>query len=260
MTLRLYIDTPLSAGVALGLPPGPARHVQVRRLQPGDALVLFDGRGGEWLARVARIGRQQVAVEVGAFVAVEREAEPAVTLAVGMPANERMDWLVEKATELGAAAIQPLMTERSVLRLDGERAERKRAHWRAIAVAAAEQCGRTRVPTVHLPATLTTWLGEAGPRLSGQLLCVPQGARGKGAAGTAASVGATEVTDADAAVAAASPVTVLSGPEGGLTDDEQRLAIAHGLRPWSLGPRVLRAETAPLAALVQLTQGARPAR
>ena len=122
MTLRLFVDAPapLATGQVLDLPPGPARHVQVRRLQPGDALTLFDGRGGEWDATVQQMGRTQVTVLVGAHDPVEREAPCAVTLAVGMPANDRMDWLVEKATELGVAEIRPLVTERSVLRLDGE--------------------------------------------------------------------------------------------------------------------------------------------
>jgi hypothetical protein len=132
--LRLFVDPALAMlapGQALDLPPGPARHVQVRRLQPGDALVLFDGRGGEWTARVEAMGRQSVRVEPVEQHGVDRELALPVTLAVGMPANERMDWLVEKATELGVAALQPLVCERSVLRLDGERAERKREHWQA---------------------------------------------------------------------------------------------------------------------------------
>ena len=145
---RLHCTEPLSSGLELALPPGPARHVQVLRLQPGDALTLFDGRGGEYAAVVQHMGRSEVRVAVGAHHAIECEAQPAVHLAVGMPANERMDWLVEKATELGAASIQPLLTERTVLRLAGERAQKKQAHWQAIAVAACEQCGRNRVPEV----------------------------------------------------------------------------------------------------------------
>ena len=150
--LRLYVDAPLAAGQRLDLPPGPARHAQVRRVQPGDALLLFDGRGGEWQARVQAMGRQSVHVELLAHAAVDRELRPRVTLAVGMPANERMDWLVEKATELGAAALQPLLCERSVLRLQGERAERKREHWQAQAVAAAEPVSYTHLtlPTSDL--------------------------------------------------------------------------------------------------------------
>ncbi|MDP3086339.1 MAG: RsmE family RNA methyltransferase, partial [Rubrivivax sp.] len=131
MPIRLYVDTPLHEGAEMSLPPGPARHAQVRRVQPGDALILFDGGGGEWPARVLAMGRSEVWVAVGANLPVDRELALAVTLAVGMPANERMDILVEKATELGVACIQPLVCERSVLRLSGERAERRREHWQA---------------------------------------------------------------------------------------------------------------------------------
>lgn len=236
MTLRLYLEAapPLAPGLELDLPPGPARHVQVRRLQPGDALVLFDGRGGEWAATVRHMGRQQVAVRLGAHDPVEREAPLAVTLAVGMPANERMDWLVEKATELGVAEIRPLQTERSVLRLAGERAERKRAHWQAIAEAAAEQSGRTRVPVLH-PVRALDAPGALPAGLPGWVLSLAPGA-----------------APASALRGAGGPQLLLSGPEGGLTPAELAHAQAAGLRPLSLGPRVLRAETAPLAALALL--------
>ena len=237
MSLRLFVEAALSAGLILDLPPGPARHVQVRRLQPGDGLVLFDGHGGEWTAEIRQMGRQQVQVQVGRHHAVEREPAVAVTLALGMPANERMDWLVEKATELGVAAIRPLVTERSVLRLAGERAERKQAHWQAIAVAAAEQSGRTRVPVVH---PVRAWA-------HGQAL--PVGARG-----WVLSL-ATDAERAPALAGAAGEVLLLSGPEGGLTAAEEAQARAAGLQPLSLGPRVLRAETAPLASLAWMTCG-----
>lgn len=246
MTLRLYVDAPapLAAGQVLDLPPGPARHVQVRRLQPGDSLTLFDGRGGEWAARVRQMGRSQVVVELEAHDPVSREACCAVTLAVGMPANDRMDWLVEKATELGVAEIRPLVTERSVLRLDGERAERKRAHWQAVAVAAAEQCGRTQVPLLHpvraLAAADALPAAGAGVAQGWVLSLAP------GAAGAAALRGAGETGGAH---------WLLSGPEGGLTDAELARAASAGARPLSLGPRVLRAETAPLAALALLVTG-----
>lgn len=254
MTLRLYVDAPapLAAGQVLDLPPGPARHVQVRRLQPGDSLTLFDGRGGEWAALVRQMGRSQVVVELEAHDPVSREACCAVTLAVGMPANDRMDWLVEKATELGVAEIRPLVTERSVLRLDGERAERKRAHWQAVAVAAAEQCGRTQVPLLHpvralaaadaLPAAARgAGTSDAAGATRGWVLSLAPGA-----AGAAALHGAGETGGAH---------WLLSGPEGGLTDAELARAASAGARPLSLGPRVLRAETAPLAALALLVAG-----
>ena len=148
MSIRLFTPALLAEGSELSLPPGPARHAQVRRVQPGDTLWLFDGLGADWHATVLAMGKSEVRVRVGAPVAVARELPLAVTLALAMPANERMDTLVEKATELGVARIQPLHSERSVLRLSGERAARKQAHWQAIAEAACEQCGRARVPLV----------------------------------------------------------------------------------------------------------------
>ncbi len=160
---RIYVPASLTAGLELGLPPGPARHVQVLRLQPGDALTLFNGEGGEWDASISRMGRSEVDVKVEAHRAVDRELPLAITLAVGMPANERMDWLVEKATELGAAVVQPLVCERSVLRLAGERAAKKADHWRGVAIAAAEQSGRTRVPLIEPVRSLKDWLsGRSG--------------------------------------------------------------------------------------------------
>jgi len=167
---RFYCPAPLATGALLELPPGAARHVQVLRLQPGDGITLFNGgyqadteqlfpaSTGEFEATVTHMGRSAVQVQVGAHHAIEREAGAAVHLAVGMPANERMDWLVEKATELGVASIQPLMTERSVLRLSGERANKKTAHWQSVAIAACEQCGGNRVPRVWPVQTLAAWL------------------------------------------------------------------------------------------------------
>ena len=167
---------------------------------------------------------------------VEREAAREVHLAVAMPANERMDWLVEKATELGVASIQPLMAERSVLRLSGDRARKKQAHWQAIAVAACEQCGRNRVPPVHEVADLRSWLsrGAAGTPSA----CCSRCARRRWGC-------ATRAAGSDAAV-------FLTGPEGGWSDAEEEAALAAGFRPVTLGARVLRAETAALAALAAL--------
>ena len=151
---RFYCPAALASGDTFALPAGAARHVQVLRLQPGDAITLFHGGqdggdpGGEFDATVLRMGRSDVRVLVGAHHATEREAARTVHLLAGITANERMDWLVEKATELGAASIQPLLAERSVLRLAGERAQKKQAHWQGVAVAACEQSGRNRVPEV----------------------------------------------------------------------------------------------------------------
>ena len=228
---RFHCPEPLHVGQQFALPPGPARHVQVLRLQPGDALTLFDGRGGEYAARVEQMGRSDVQVVVEAHEAVEREAAVQVHLAVGMPANERMDWLVEKAAELGAASIQPLLAERSVLRLAGERARKKQAHWQGVAIAACEQCGRNRVPVVHAVQSLAAWVAAAAPGLVLSL-------RGGSAPLQTITRAAT--------------LTLLSGPEGGLSPTEEDAAFARGWQPVQLGPRVLRAETAPLAALAFL--------
>jgi 16S rRNA (uracil1498-N3)-methyltransferase len=222
--------------LSLSLPAGAARHVQVLRLQPGDVIRLFNGEGGEFDATVTRMGRSDVDVEVGAHHAVEREAARAVHLLAGITANERMDWLVEKATELGVASITPLVAERSVLKLKGERAEKKLAHWQGVAVAAAEQCGRNRVPTVHPAVTLTEWVKKAPPG-ERWVLSLSEGTQ------------SLAQMQGQAAGLAMAPVTVLSGPEGGLSPTEEAAALAAGFAPVTLGPRVLRAETAPLAVL-----------
>jgi 16S rRNA (uracil1498-N3)-methyltransferase len=235
---RFYCPTPLVTDALLELPAGAARHVQVLRLQPGDAITLFNGESTEEFgATVTRMGRSDVQVQVGAPQATAREPARRVHLAVGMPANDRMDWLVEKATELGVASIQPLMTERSVLRLSGERAEKKVAHWQSVAISACEQCGGNRVPTVHPVLTLAQWL-KALPAAAADsrrlLLSLRDG-----------SVALHTLPPTEEAV-------FLSGPEGGLGGTEEDLALTHGFAPVSLGPRVLRAETAALAALTTL--------
>jgi 16S rRNA (uracil1498-N3)-methyltransferase len=232
MSVRLYVDAALQRDAEIDLPAAAARHVQVRRLQPADRLRLFDGRGGEWAATVLHMGRSQVRVRIDAFDPVERELGIEVTVALGMPANERMDLLVEKATELGVHAIQPLLCERSVLRLASDRALRKRAHWQGIAAAAAEQCGRTRVPEVGAVQTLDAFLAQL-PQARLRLLLSP----GEGVAALHnVAAGATQLL-------------TLSGPEGGLSPIEENAAIARGFVRARLGERVLRAETAPLAVL-----------
>jgi 16S rRNA (uracil1498-N3)-methyltransferase len=234
---RFYCPAPLAEGLHLSLPAGAARHVQVLRLQPGKAITLFNGQGGEFVATITRMGRSDVDVQIDTHHAVEREAARAVHLLVGITANERMDWLVEKATELGAASITPLVAERSVLKLKGERAEKKATHWQAVAVAAAEQCGRNRVPTMHPAQTLAEWVQKA-PLGERWVLSLAEGLH------------AVAQVQAPALGQPLTPLTVLSGPEGGLSPAEEATALAAGFVPVSLGPRVLRAETAPLAALV----------
>ena len=238
MPARFFIDRPLRAEETFPLPAGAARHVQVLRLQPGAAITLFDGAGGEWAATVLQMGRSEVTVQLGAHAPVDRELPLDVTLALGMPANERMDAVIEKATELGVAAIQPLMCERSVLRLNAERAQKKVAHWQAVAQAACEQSGRTRVPAIGPVRTLSEWLAA-----------LPAG----GAARWMLSLGDAQAVAAMAR--AAHGVVCLSGPEGGLAPGEESAARAAGFLPVSLGPRVLRADTAPVALLAHLALG-----
>jgi 16S rRNA (uracil1498-N3)-methyltransferase len=179
---------------------------------------------------------------------VEREAARPVHLVVGMPANDRMDWLVEKATELGVASIQPLMSERSVLKLSGERAEKKVAHWQSVAIAACEQCGGNRVPVIHEVMNFTAWTkarAQAQAALAGQSLLL---SLRPGTQGLRDAVGALDLATGHRSAA----VTFLSGPEGGLSPAEEELALACGFAPVTLGPRVLRSETAALAALTTL--------
>jgi 16S rRNA (uracil1498-N3)-methyltransferase len=234
MPLRLHVDAPLADGSELALPAGAARHAQVRRVQPGDTLQLFDGRGGEWTAVVSAMSRQSVDVRIGERIVVDSELPVRVTLAIGVPTNERMDTLVEKATELGVTVLQPLMCERSVLRLDGERAERKRLHWQGIAVAACEQCGRATVPVVEPVRACAGWLAQLSAPGARLLLSLDPAA-------------APLHT-----LAAGTTLTSLSGPEGGLTPGEEAAARAAGFVPLGLGKRVLRADTAPLALLAWL--------
>jgi 16S rRNA (uracil1498-N3)-methyltransferase len=243
---RFFADTSLQPGQSLDLPDQAARHVQVLRMQPGGVITLFNGQGdgstgseGEYTATIERMGRSDVQVTLGAYTATRRETARAVHLAVGMPANERMDWLVEKATELGVASLQPLMAERSVLKLSPERAGKKLTHWRGVAIAACEQCGRNRVPVIHQPAALGHWLKSAAGSGHRRMLL-------------SLRAGGQPLSDAAAKGNDISSFLFLSGPEGGLGPAEEEAAIAAGFAPVTLGPRVLRAETAPLACLALL--------
>ena len=249
---RFHCPVPLAEGDTLSLPAGAARHVQVLRMQPGDAITLFHGglaahlpagqprpsyAQGSFEAVITRMGRSEVEVRVGAQHDVNELPAPRVHLLSGVPANDRMDWLVEKAAELGVASIRPLMTERSVLRLKGERAEKKQAHWQAVAVSACEQSGRTRVPELHPVSTLAEGVQAADKATTRWVLSLSEGSQP-----LAALLQAGMPED----------VYLLSGPEGGLSTAEEALAIAQGFLPLSLGRHVLRAETAPLTALACL--------
>lgn len=226
---------PADIGRELVLPDGAAHHaLRVLRLAIGDALTLFTGAGGQFVATLARADKRHAWVRVERFEAVDREATLAVTVVQGIAANDAMDHAVRKAVELGAAAIRPVVTVRSARFPADARGDKRLAHWRQIAVAACEQCGRNRVPVVHDVVTLATWI--AG-RPSGRpgLLLAPQ----------AAQTIAARPIPADA-------FDLAVGPEGGLTDDELAQAERAGLSPVRLGPRVLRTETAAVAALAAI--------
>ncbi len=249
---RIYTPLNLQTGLALDLDAAAARHVQVLRMQPGDALTVFNGQGGEFEASVSRMGRSDVQVQIGLHHAIERETLRQVHLAIGMPANERMDWLVEKATELGATSIQPLITERSVLRLSAERAEKKTAHWQAAAIAACEQCGRNRIPLIHPPLLYQKWLlALAQYDLVATHLAVSRAILSLHPQAVSASLWAN-------ALPASQPLLCLAGPEGGLSAAEENAALDAGFAAISLGSRTLRSETAPLAALAVWTLGESP--
>jgi 16S rRNA (uracil1498-N3)-methyltransferase len=205
-------------------------------LQPSHSLTLFNGQGGEWEATILRITRQAVEIELIAHITIERELSLPVTLAVVIPANDRMDDLVEKATELGAAALQPLMSERSVLRLAGERAIKKVTHWQSVAQAACEQTGRNQVPIMHPIMPLTTWLQQTPMR--------PLATRWILSTHPDCTTIVQRLADP-----ALSRLECLSGPEGGFSTTETQSAVDAGFLPTNLGERILRADTAPLAAM-----------
>lgn len=238
MIPRFFCPPQLHAQRVVGLPEAAAHHaLRVLRLHAGDPVVLFDGEGGEYAGRLVEAGRA-VRVELGAWRDIERESPLRITLAQALPAGDKMDWIVQKAVELGAARIVPLAAARSVVRLAGERAARRVEHWRQVAVSACEQCGRNRVPEVLPVLDLRRWLAglaqEQGETDGLRLLLSPGAGRRLGEASPQGGV------------------VLLIGPEGGLTDDEAAAAAACGFRAASLGPRILRTETAGLAALAAL--------
>lgn len=233
--VRVFVAQPLEAGGVARLPAQAADHVtKVLRLRPGALLTVFDGRGGEYDAELLAAGRGTAEVRVGAHRAVECESPLQVTLLQALARGEKMDWIVQKATELGASAIVPLATERSVVQLEGGRAERRAAHWQAVAIAACEQSGRNRVPRIDPPLPLTE---ACAPRPARRWMLVP---------------GAERPLAAAVAGAGSTSIELLVGPEGGLTDAELALASRSGFEAVALGPRVLRTETAGVAALAVL--------
>jgi 16S rRNA (uracil1498-N3)-methyltransferase len=232
---RFHIAGELRAGMTLTLPESAAHHAaRVLRLRVGDGVTLFNGQGGEYPALIMAIDRQAVTVEVGDHDAVERESPLAVTLVQAISSGERMDLTIQKAVELGAQRIVPVDSQRSVVRLKGERAEKRVAHWQQVAIAACEQCGRNRVPEVAMIVPLEAWLaGERNATLRWALI-------------PGANTALRELPRPD------KPIELLVGPEGGLTAAEAEQAQRAGYLPVRLGPRVLRTETAAPALLAAL--------
>lgn len=232
---RVHVTGPLTSGRRHTIDGDAANHIaRVLRLRQGEPLTLFDGGGGEYAARIEEFRKGAVIVSVDEPLPVARESPLPVTLAQGVSRGERMDWVVQKATELGVTRIIPVLTERSVVRLDAKQAERKRLHWQAIAIAACEQSGRDRIPGVDTPLTLAEFAGSADSRATRVLL---------------SPTGSQRVADLPRAEGG---IVVLIGPEGGLSEAEQRAALAAGFAAVRLGPRVLRTETAAVAALTLL--------
>lgn len=236
---RVYVPPRLAAGARTVLPEAVGHHlVRVLRLRPGAALVLFDGCGGEHDAIIAAVGREGVAVEVGDWRAVDREASLTVHLAQGVSSGDRMDYTLQKAAELGVAGIEPIVTARSIVRLDAARAERRRAHWERVCVSACEQCGRDRVPPVQPIHEVDDWFAALPARAGAfalRLLLAPEAA--------------TSLRDLPRP---GGPILLLAGPEGGLTLRERDGALRRSFRGVRLGPRILRTETAALAALAAM--------
>jgi 16S rRNA (uracil1498-N3)-methyltransferase len=236
---RIHVDQKLVSGKGVGLPEQAGLHLsRVLRLEPGTPVTLFDGNGGEYAGTLERDGKKYWA-RVGAHDPVERESPLDVTLLQGVARGERMDLIVQKATELGVTRIVPVMAERTVVKVDAKQRERKLEHWRAIAIAACEQCGRNRVPAVGTPVTLA----EA-------IAALPEG-----------GMRCLLAADGDTSLSAAArdlrgPVVLLIGPEGGLAEPERQLAGSRGFGAYRMGPRILRTETAGLAALATLQANA----
>ncbi len=230
---RLYCEDGLAPGATVDLPERAARHVAALRLRAGDALTLFSGDGYEWRGILAAVGKRGAQVALRERRAVDRESPLDITLVQGVCAADRMDLVLQKATELGVARIRPVVTTRSIVRLSQERQERRGTHWQNVVIAACEQCGRNVVPQVAPSTALRDFLAEAA------------------APGT--RIVLSPLADATLrTLRVAGPVTILIGPEGGLTDDERELAGLAGFVGVRFGPRILRTETAPLAAIAAL--------
>jgi 16S rRNA (uracil1498-N3)-methyltransferase len=232
MISRFYFHGVLPHAGEVELPDAASHHaLRVLRLAAGMPLALFDGSGGELCARLEIRGRKAVAVD-GVWQEASRESPLAIVLVQALASGDKMDWVIQKAVELGAAGIIPVQAERSVLRLSGERADKRLEHWRQVVIAACEQCGRNLVPFIAPVQGLAAYLGQH--KEASRLIFAPGGAR------------------LSAALPASQPLHLLVGPEGGWSEEELALCLRAGCRAVGLGARILRTETAGLAAIAAL--------
>jgi 16S rRNA (uracil1498-N3)-methyltransferase len=230
---RIHCDLRLGPGAQFALAPEAAQHVaKSLRLKTGDSLTVFDGRGGEYEAVIQRVERDRVDVKLGPWHDVDRESLLDVGLVQGLPEADKMDWIIQKAAELGVSWIQPIVCERSVVRLSGERAARREAHWRRVAVAACEQCGRNRIPDVRPTLGFQSWIAVASNNR--RWMFVRDGTP------------MAEMPPPEG------PLELLVGPEGGFSERERDLAESRAFEPVALGRRVLRTETAPVVAMAAM--------
>jgi 16S rRNA (uracil1498-N3)-methyltransferase len=235
MSPRFYIPTLLAPGASVDLPPEAAHHAaRVLRLSEGDEIRLFDGRGGEWTAHIARL-KPTVRVALDRFDPDNHTADLQITLVQALPAADKMDWVLQKAVELGVSAIQPVVGKRSIVRLSGDKIERRQAHWRNVVIAACEQCGANIVPVVAPLQDLPQYLAQTPAPNETRLLMLP---------GTEMRLRDLPRPDG--------PITILVGPEGGFEENEIELALLTGFKPLRFGPRVLRTETAGPAILAAM--------
>lgn len=232
--MRFFVAEPLLPGSTLTLPEDVAHHLlRVLRTEVGERFVLFDGNGGAHETELIEAGKKTARAQLLAFTADDRESSLRTHLGQVMSRGERMDYAIQKATELGVSEITPLVSERCELKLRGEeRADKKIEHWRKVAISACEQCGRNRIPVIHPPLHLGDWLRQVEAERKFVLAPAVSGGPGAGKKATSAAL--------------------LIGPEGGLSEAEIILAQQQGFIPWQLGPRVFRTETAPVAALAVL--------
>jgi 16S rRNA (uracil1498-N3)-methyltransferase len=234
---RFYVPQPCVVGQEFTLPDPTFRHaVQVLRLGVGEPLILFNGEGGEYTAQLSNVSKRSASVLIDSFSTIDIESPIHLTLVQAVIKPDKMDFALQKAVELGANTLQPLITQRSVVRIGKEQVDKKLQHWEGIVVAACEQSGRTKMPDVPAPLTLERWL--ATPFAGTHLILAP---------GAYPRINALPID-------LLMPIALIIGPEGGFTDDEVNACVQAGVLPVSLGPRILRAETASISALALLQQ------